>query len=55
MPCVWYEKIDSWLEGQNFIKSTANYNMYIIYDQSNKILILLLYINNLLFPSNHLL
>jgi hypothetical protein len=50
-PKMWYEKIDSYLRNQDFKKGTGDYNLYII-RQGEKILLLALYVDDLLFTSN---
>lgn len=52
-PRAWYEKIDSSLRSQNFVKSTADHNLHVIQDNKGNNLFLLLYVDDLLFTSNN--
>jgi hypothetical protein len=50
-PKMWYEKIDSYLRAQGFKKGTGDYNLYVI-RKEDKILLLALYVDDLLFTGN---
>lgn len=52
-PKAWYEKIDSFLKNQGFIKREGDYNLYVI-DYHEKILLLILYEDELLFTRNYI-
>jgi hypothetical protein len=50
-PKAWYAKIDSFLKEQGFTKAEADGNLYVICN-ADKILILILYIDDFLFMGN---
>ena len=50
-PRAWYAKIDTYLKNQGFTKAAADSNLYVI-THEDKILILVLYVDDLLFTGN---
>lgn len=45
------KKIDTWLRSQGFRKGIGDYNLYVI-NEGERILLLVLYVDDLLFTSN---
>jgi hypothetical protein len=52
-PKAWYQKIDNFLRSTGFRQGDGDYNLYIARD-TNKILILVLYVDDLLFTGSYL-
>ena len=50
-PKVWYDRINSWLQEQGFIRSECNSNMYLT-NRNGKTTILLLYVDDLIITGN---